>query len=279
MPGIDKRFLIVSSNGWVRNQRGRPNKLGLRSLGKPHKGTLRSEGDRRIQVNWKHRLVHDLVAEAFLPAPPSEKHTTVDHIDQNQDNNCVANLRWATRSEQKTNQCTVKKPQRTARAVIVKNGESEERYLSVAQAADALGVNSATCAHAAKSGKPINGCTIRYDDRDQGDVPGEVWKVALGDETLRVSNRGRLRRFNKVSKKWAQKITPEGNTRCGGYCMVKVALKSWLVHRLVATVFLGLPTDPLKRTVDHINRIRTDNRVENLCWATRPQQRANQVRG
>lgn len=279
MPGIDKRFLIVSSNGWVRNQRGRPNKLGLRSLGKPHKGTLRPDGDRRIMVNWKARLVHNLIAEAFLPAPPSEKHTTVDHIDQNPDNNCVANLRWATRSEQKINQRTVKKPQRTARAVIVKNGDSEERYVSVTQAGDALGVNRATCAQAAKSGKPINGCTIRYDDGDQGDMPGEVWKVTPDDETLRVSNRGRVQRFNKVSKKWAQKITPEGNPRCGGYCMVKVALKGWLVHRLVATLFLDPPTDPLKRTVDHINRIRTDNRVENLCWATQPEQRANQVRG
>jgi hypothetical protein len=38
------------------------------------------------------------------------------------------------------------------------------------------------------------------------------------------------------------------------------------VHRLVAKAFLE--PDPTRPQVDHINAIRTDNRVENLRWAT-----------
>ena len=59
----------------------------------------------------------------------------------------------------------------------------------------------------------------------------------------------------------------------GGYLVVRIRNKHVLVHRLVAETFL--PNDDNKPTVDHINRIKTDNRVENLRWADVAEQADN----
>lgn len=48
---------------------------------------------------YKSRMVHCLVAEAFLPLPDSESKYEVDHIDNNITNNVVTNLQWLTHKE------------------------------------------------------------------------------------------------------------------------------------------------------------------------------------
>lgn len=50
-------------------------------------------------------------------------------------------------------------------------------------------------------------------------------------------------------------------------------LGQFLVHVLVCQCFH--PNPERKPTVDHINRIRTDNRASNLRWATRKEQAEN----
>lgn len=58
-----------------------------------------------------------------------------------------------------------------------------------------------------------------------------------------------------------------------GYCRVVVQGKHYKVHRLVAEAFIPNPEN--KPTVDHINRVRDDNRVHNLRWATHKEQAEN----
>lgn len=49
-----------------------------------------------------------------------------------------------------------------------------------------------------------------------------------------------------------------------GYYVLNIKGKNVNVHRLVAEAFIPNPNN--LPVVDHINRIRTDNRVENLRW-------------
>lgn len=60
---------------------------------KKHKG---SSGYVHVTMHRKPKLLHRLVAEAFLPNP--ENHPVVNHKDGNKDNNQASNLEWCTQS-------------------------------------------------------------------------------------------------------------------------------------------------------------------------------------
>lgn len=51
----------------------------------------------QLQHKGKHKLVHRLVAEAFLECVDGKDH--VNHIDGDRHNNCVENLEWCNQSE------------------------------------------------------------------------------------------------------------------------------------------------------------------------------------
>jgi hypothetical protein len=51
--------------------------------------------------------------------------------------------------------------------------------------------------------------------------------------------------------------------------------KKFKVHRLVAITYIPNPEN--KPQVDHINRIRTDNKVSNLRWATQSENNMNTI--
>jgi len=59
-------------------------------------------GYHRIDLNGKHRKVHQLVAQRWLPAP-TEPNLVVDHLDGDRRNNNVYNLRWCSQTENMRN--------------------------------------------------------------------------------------------------------------------------------------------------------------------------------
>lgn len=77
----------VSDAGHIRNAKN----------GRVLKQFVGKDGYLRIQIAGKTRLVHRLVACAFVPADP--KRDFVNHKDGNKQNNAASNLEWCTRSE------------------------------------------------------------------------------------------------------------------------------------------------------------------------------------
>lgn len=64
-----------------------------------------------------------------------------------------------------------------------------------------------------------------------------------------------------------------GSITSDGYYGITIGNKRYRVHRIVAEAFIPNPEN--KPTVDHINRVRTDNRVCNLRWSTPKEQVEN----
>ena len=87
----------------------------------------------------------------------------------------------------------------------------------------------------------------------------EIWKQIKDYPNYEVSNLGDVKNINTnyILKK-------ENHTM--GYFRIKLSKKNVFIHRLVAITFID--NKQKKRNVNHINGIKTDNRVENLEWNT-----------
>ncbi len=98
----------------------------------------------------------------------------------------------------------------------------------------------------------------------------EIWKDVEGVFGYQVSNLGRVRSLFSRGGKRAYPRVMKGHIDSHGYVQVTISVdgksKLMFVHILVAKAFIPNPLG--KRTINHINCNKTDNRVCNLEWAT-----------
>ena len=116
----------------------------------------------------------------------------------------------------------------------------------------------------------------------------EIWKDVVGyEDRYQVSNIGRVRSKDIILHKSDGKI----EFRKGKIVKLQLSKtgyfkylfsngsdkprKLMLIHRVVAMAFLPNPLN--KPNIDHINTIRTDNRLENLRWCTQSENNRNPI--
>ena len=105
----------------------------------------------------------------------------------------------------------------------------------------------------------------------------ELWKEIEGYSNYMISNLGRVKslNYNRTKKEKIMKF----NTHPNGYLMIMLSKnnkqKVFPIHRLVAEHFIPNPEN--KPCIDHINTIRTDNRVDNLRWVTHKENMNNPI--
>ena len=109
---------------------------------------------------------------------------------------------------------------------------------------------------------PVKGFEDYYEIARNGDIKRKEGSVS------QIYSNG-----EDICRKVTNKILKTDDSK-RGYSGVSISIKgivskSFLVHRLVALTFIPNPNS--YREVNHINGIKTDNRVENLEWVSRSQ--------
>lgn len=106
----------------------------------------------------------------------------------------------------------------------------------------------------------------------------EIWKDIQGYKGLyQVSNLGLIKSLKKTVSHWRggtsvlKEKTIKPYKLKTGYLIVQLYKngndKRFLVHRIVAKEFIPNPKN--KEQVNHLNGVKTDNRLENLEWCSR----------
>lgn len=107
---------------------------------------------------------------------------------------------------------------------------------------------------------------INTDSEEWRDVPG--WEGLYSVSSLgRVYRHERVIRARSGGRRVLEGGLCDGYLSQRGYPKVKVFGRDKEVHRMVCRAFHGEPPTP-KHHVAHWNDIKTDNRPENLRWAT-----------
>lgn len=240
----------------------------------------------------KSTRLHRIIAITFIPNP--NNYETVNHIDHNTLNNSVSNLEWASVIQQNRHkskpspEIQMYMSSRAIWRIDKENGTKIEKYDTIMLAAKWVFDNGLTTVSEFNGGNNIKTkiCAVarkRIDKYDNGNYPrktafgykweydeniienNEIWReipshLVGGTEGYKISNIGRV--MNHKGR-----IT-EGHNKPNSYKWVSVYPKQYLLHRLVAIIFIE-NDDPEKKTlVNHKDGDKTNSKASNLEWVS-----------
>jgi len=224
-------------------------------------------------IKTKTFQVHRLVAKTFIENPENKAH--VNHKDKNGLNNHLPNLEWNTPKENNIHKSSGVIQTTNQNLAIwkidIKTGDKIEKYNSIDLASKCIfeqGLSENI--HSIKSSIS---CSIRgvYKssfgfkwelDKDE-DLESEIWKeINIENKDTLGYYISSLGRFN--NKKGI--IMKDYKPHHSGYIYLRVNIKKYALHRLVALTFIKNPENKL--FVNHIDGNKLNNKVDNLEWLT-----------
>lgn len=213
-----------------------------------------------IQLNKVNLTVHRLVAETFIPNPDDKPY--VNHINSNKIDNRVENLEWVTQKENcNAHGKSISHPKRVIQSDM--QGKIINTYDSLIEAGASIGLSPSSISKAVlKINMTAGGYVWDYEQDTMKVLDISKGKQIYGNPKYYIFPDGIV--YNYVRKCPLKPIL-----NASGYCYVTISnnktKKNHYVHRLVAEHFIE-NNDKNKTQVNHKNKKKDDNRIENLEW-------------
>lgn len=225
-------------------------------------GTLRN-GYPSLSLDGKTFNVHVLVAKAFVKNSNPVLFDQVNHIDKNKQNNRDDNLEWTDSIGNNRHAAQNRKSVTRRVCQCDTNGNVISIFESIKIASESTGVSSKHIPSVCTGKRQTaGGYKWKYIDDPKTDIPSgnriEDFPNYIVTKNGKVYN-------TKTSREMIQTPTPDG------YRKVTLSnngvTKTFLVHRLVATVFHPNPSS--KPEVNHIDpKNKACSDIKNLEWVT-----------
>jgi hypothetical protein len=212
--------------------------------------------------------VHSLVANIFCKKPDIDKKLCINHKDGNKNNNHYSNLEWITLSENTKHAYDTGLKKKSSKGIIMMdiNGKIIEEFNSIKEACDKYNLTDSRVSEVCKGkNKHHKNYTFKYkDDYKFVDITKYQTKEIIGYTNYKITTSGQI---YSISHEKFLSLRTDGN----GYQLINLydgvnPPKAHLVHQLVAQAFINNTEN--KPYVNHINKNKSDNRVENLEWVT-----------